>query len=343
MRLKKYIPKSALLELTLKCNMKCSHCGSSAGIKRNSELTTEQWYEVCQQLSELGCKLVTILGGEPLLRKDWYKIAKKSKDLGMNVTIITNGYLVNDKVIEQFKKLDPYTVGISIDGATPAVHDKIRGIPGAYDRAVDALGKLKKSNIRSTVITTVSKTNIKDLPKLKEFLLNKQTAWQIQLAIPIGRFQKEEMISKEEFYATALFIASNQKKYKIKELPIVGAHSMGYYSKKLPNIMMANWSGCNAGKTLCSIQSDGGVLGCLSLSDKYIEGNVLNRSLKDIWNDADSFTYNRKFNKNQLKNDCRNCSKGSICKGGCLSASESITGMANAGPYCLREIEKSII
>ena len=68
---KKYAPYAGLYELTLRCDMQCIHCGSSAGIKREKELSTEEWNSVTKQISDLECKTITLLGGEPFLRKDW--------------------------------------------------------------------------------------------------------------------------------------------------------------------------------------------------------------------------------------------------------------------------------
>jgi hypothetical protein len=62
--------------------------------------------------------------------------------------------------------------------------------------------------------------------------------------------------------------------YTFKELPITGAHCFGYHSKKLPNILLSTWTGCQAGISGIGIQSDGGIKGCLSLPDGYIEGYI---------------------------------------------------------------------
>ena len=88
---KKFVPNYIALELTLKCNMRCIHCGSAAGSIRKDEMSKDEWIQVCRDASDIGCKLVTFLGGEPFLRKDWFEIAQNIKDLGMNVSIITNG------------------------------------------------------------------------------------------------------------------------------------------------------------------------------------------------------------------------------------------------------------
>ncbi|UCD13402.1 MAG: radical SAM protein [Thermoplasmatales archaeon] len=338
---KKYTPYITALELTLKCNMRCLHCGSSAGEYRKKELTTKEWMDLCRGASDLGCQLITFLGGEPFLRKDWFQIAQNVKDLGMNLSIITNGFLVNEKLISQLKEIEPYTIAISIDGATAETHDTIRNLNGSLEKCKHAFNLLNVANIPTTAVTTVHKMNLKELPLMRDFLLNKGIAWQIQIADTMGRFPKELHLSQKEFYSVGLFIASSRSKYSLEELPITGAHCIGYNSKILPPTQMSvKWKGCQAGIAALAIQSDGGVKGCLSLSDDYIDGNIKKRSINDIWNDPEAFSYNREFNKEDLQGECKGCKYGKTCMGGCLGVSIAETGELHHDPYCLYLYEK---
>jgi len=291
----KYIPISAVCEITLRCNMKCMHCGSTAGNARNKELTTNEWFDVMEQLHQLGTKVVTLMGGEPLLRKDWHLIAKKIKDLGMDVVIISNGFIINEKIVAQLKSLEPYAVSISIDGAQPHTHDSIRGMKGSFQRCLKSLDLLRKADIPTSVITTVHKQNVQELPRLRDILEKRGIAWQIQMATPIGRFSKKFLLSKEEFYAVGMFISSTRNRYSRKDMPVVGAHNFGYHSKVLRNIMITPlWKGCQAGISSIGVQSNGGIKGCLSLPDEFIEDSIHRRKLTDIWNDDRCFSYTRK-------------------------------------------------
>jgi radical SAM protein with 4Fe4S-binding SPASM domain len=283
------------------------------------------------------------MGGEALLRNDWNLFANRIKDLGMNVTLMSNGWLINNKIVSELKKIEPYAVTISIDGGKAKTHDSVRALKGSFDRCLESLDLLTKANLPATVITTVHKQNYKELPLIRDLILNRGIAWQIQMANPVGRFPKSLVLSKEEFYSVALFIASSRKNYSIKELPILAAHNFGYHSKILPNIMILPWIGCQAGLTALGIQSDGGVKGCLSLSDNYIEDNIRKRNIKDIWNDPNSFSYNRKFTKEDLHGQCTSCKHWKRCRGGCLTVSEALTGKNHGNPYCLNLIEKEII
>jgi len=341
MFLKKYEPRMGLYEITLRCNMRCIHCGSSAGKNRINELTTEEWNNVTKQLAYLNCKEITILGGEPFLRKDWYEISKEINEYGIKITYITNGLLIDNKTIEKIKKINPKAVAISIDGAKKETHEKIRRVKGSYNKCFEVISNLQKAGISTTVVTSINKLNFQELPALRNLLINKGIVWQLQIAIPLGRFKKELLLTKKEFYAAALFIASTRTKYSTKELPIIGSHCFGYYSKKLRNAMVFPWHGCQAGISTIGIQSNGEIKGCLSLPSELIEGNIRKNSISEIWNGPNFCSYNRNFKKSALTNNCVDCKFGKKCRGGCMSVSLGVTGKSNGDPYCLNLIENS--
>ena len=321
--------------------MRCIHCGSSAGYNRENELSTDEWTQVCKDASKIGCKLVTFLGGEPFLRKDWFEIAQNIKDFGMNVSIITNGYAMDDKLASQLKEIKPYTVAVSIDGAKPETHDSIRQVKGSYDKCLNALNLLKENDIPASVVTTVHKKNIKELPEMRSFLLNKKIAWQIQIADTMGRFPKELHVTPKEFYSLGLFIASTRSQYAVDEMPVTGAHCIGYNSNLLPNVTISpKWMGCQAGVSVLGIQSNGSLKGCLSLSDEFVAGNVKEQPLTEIWNDSNAFNFNRNFTIDSLKGECINCKYGKKCRGGCMGVSIAETGAPHGAPYCFYLYEK---
>lgn len=323
----------------MKCNLKCSHCGSSAGKARLDELTTEECFDLCEQLAELNCDNVALMGGEIFLREDWYEIARCVKDLGMKLSLVSNGQTLNHYA-EEISELAPTVVGISLDGLRQT-HDSIRGVTGAFRNAIKAINLLRRRKIQITVITTVSKINYNELPKLKKILLNKGINWQIQLATPFGNFSKDWMLSYEEFYAVGLFIAALRAKHHFQNMPVVGAHCMGYHSQHFSSF---KWNGCTAGRTSLGITSNGDIVGCLAMgNNRFIEGNIRNRPLSKIWNKKTSFKYNRQFSKENLGNFCRNCQYSSTCKGGCNSTSYSVTSQFKNDPFCFYRIEKEIL
>ena len=337
-------PSIVVWELTLKCNLKCLHCGSSAGLKRTDELTTKEALKLCNDLSELGFKGISLMGGEVLLRKDWEIISKEIKDLGIALSIITNGFFNPEKIIPKLVKLKTDCVMIGLDGSSPEMQDKIRNVKGAYKKAVDFARASKKANLPTGIITTVHKINFKELNKILDFVLKEEIIWQIQEASPIGRFPKELVLSNEEYYSLGLFVYAMEKKYNNKNFSIVGTHNFGFHSKILPNLSTyPEWTGCPAGKTVLGIQSNGNVKGCLALPDEFVEGNIREKNIKKIWKDPNTFSYTRNFDLKNIGELCKTCKYVQSCKGGCTTRSSCMTGIPHNDPCCFHRYEKEVL
>ena len=333
-----YKLKCAVWETTLACNMTCSHCGSSAGAARSEELSTEECYKLCEELAGLGCETVALMGGEPFMRGDWYSIAQCVRDLGMEFSLVSNGLELQSH-IDELVELEPKVIGMSLDGLEKT-HDSIRR-PGSFKKVMESLGLLIDHGIQTTLITTVSKLNFHELPRMKDFILNQGPNWQIQVAMPFGNFSRELLISEEEFYAVGMFIAAQRLKNKFDDLPVIGAHCFGYFSKVLPGSQ--GWQGCTAGLSSLGITSDGGIVGCLSMgNNRFIEGNVRKTKLGDIWNNSENFPYNRNFSLNDLGPNCSGCRHGKRCRGGCSSMSLNLTEKLHNDPYCFSSLEKKL-
>ncbi|KKM21670.1 hypothetical protein LCGC14_1633120 [marine sediment metagenome] len=325
-------PNCAVWEITLKCNSNCIHCGSKAGRSRPNELNTNEALTLVKELHDCGYKGVALMGGEPLIRDDWYEIAKEIKKYKMDLSIVSNGLAVIPH-IQNLKNLNVDCVSLSLDGATPKIHDYIRGIQGSHKKTLKAIDELKKEKIPVSVITSVNKINFKELNLIKKLLIDRNIAWQIQICVPIGRFPKELVITREEFYTLALFIAINQKKYSYRRLPLIGAHCLGHFSRYIPNLGLNPWVGCQAGLSVLGIQSNGNIKGCLTLPENFIEGNIRTQNLKEILGSLRS-------RKKELNRLCVNCDLVKSCKGGCLGTANALK--CSEDPYCLRAIEKKL-
>ena len=179
------------------------------------------------------------------------------------------------------------------------------------------------------------------LPKLRDVLgILGVKAWQIQYADYIGRMRKETMITEAQYKKLAEFIFEAQNLYKGKMF-ISGSDVIGYMNELSNNIGLSWWQGCGAGLSVLGLGSDGTVRGCLSQQlDKYIEGNIRERSLIDIWTDPESFSYNRKFDVNTLEGFCKTCEYAQLCKGGCTRAATTESA-CRCTKYCLHKIDKT--
>lgn len=335
-----YIPENCVWELTLKCNMNCLHCGSRAGKERKDELSNEEALALADELMSLGCKYVTLIGGEVFLYKGWEKIARRFTDNGINVNIITNGYHFGDKQVKEIKYAGLSNVALSIDGMKEQ-HNTIRNNAKSFDSLIKTINRLNQENIKIGVNTTLIDSNVSDLEELYEFFLdNNIKIWQLQLANPMGNFsdRKEQMISIDNIKKVTLFIKRKREEEKIK---IYTGDNIGYYDENEKFIRgepgnINYWSGCHAGLSVVGIDSIGNVKGCESLYDDiFIEGNIRNESFSDIWFKDTNFAYNRNFDKSLLSGKCKDCDMGVYCHAGCRGACFFTNGNFFENAYCI--------
>lgn len=335
-------PGCVVWEITLRCNLNCLHCGSAAGKARDDELDTHEATDLVRQLKEIDCKGVAMMGGEPLTRPDWHIIAAEVRRLGMDLSLITNGYAISESTFNRIESIKPDLVTVSIDGASPAVHDRIRGKEGSFSQAIDTLNRFVDMGLPTGAITTVHKLNLKDLKPIRSLLVDKGIAWQVQIATPFGRLTREYVLSREEYYSVAMFVASSQEKYPKERLTVAGAHDMGYYSELLPSVQVVAWNGCQAGISTLGIQSNGDLRGCLALPDTYNEASIRRSRLAEVWNSDEFAAYSRSVRNSDIMGACAACEHKAVCKGGCSAVSLSLGGGLHQDPYCLRLIERQI-
>lgn len=334
---------SVVWELTLRCNAHCSHCGSSAGTMRAHELTLDESLRVCDQLAELHCERINLMGGELFLYPHWKKIASYLSKKGILVSIITNGILLNKENISFLKEINTETIGISLDGGLAQTHDTVRQVPGLFDRIFQNIPTISQAGIPLVAITTLTKKNLLELNILKEKLLNSGfRGWQLQIAALTGRMAEVFLLNQEEYYIAGLFAAKNTISVPQNKLQITAMHDFGYYSKTIPiKKGLFGWTGCPAGKGVLDIRSDGKVHGCLSMqNDKFAERDLRKETLKEIFYANDFCVWNKRFHRyKKLGGFCKECEYGLVCLGGCSDIAHSVTGNVGNNPFCFHAIE----
>lgn len=319
-------------ELTLSCNLRCTHCGSSAGQARSNELTTKEALEICEQLPALLVQEVDFTGGEPILRADWPLIARRLIELNIPTNVLTNGLQVDADTVAQMKEIGISGAGISLDGLE-RTHDSIRNCKGSFAAVLRSIARMQDADVPINVITTVNAVNLSELPDLLRLLqsLGVRT-WRLQPLIPAGRVRAHQELQIDNTVTLRLgrFIRDNKRDAARKELNIICSDGLEYIDEgdERP------WRGCSAGIVSCGITSDGKVKGCLSMPDELIEGDLRQNSLWDIWFDDTAFPYTRRFSLDQLGPNCSACEKREECKGGCSSHSFCSTGSFHNDPCC---------
>ncbi|WP_131160657.1 radical SAM/SPASM domain-containing protein [Aeropyrum pernix] len=154
--------------ITRACNLKCIHCYISAGPHPlPGELSTEEALEVARQLVEHGVPLVTLSGGEPLVRRDFWAIAEAlSGHDTPKLALSSNGTLITRETAARLRRLGFSYVGISLDSVDPGVHDKFRGAPGAFKAAIRGARNALEEGLDVGFRLTITKYNLDDAPRI---------------------------------------------------------------------------------------------------------------------------------------------------------------------------------
>ena len=156
--------------VTGRCNFRCRHCYMDAPDAALGELSTEEAFDLIDQMAECGVQNVDITGGEPFVRKDFWQLVDRILSRKMVINqVYTNGWLLDDSILDKFESrgLKP-EFSISFDGV--GWHDWMRGIPGAEEAALRAFGLCKKRGFYATASVCIHRGNVSSLPQTIEAL-----------------------------------------------------------------------------------------------------------------------------------------------------------------------------
>lgn len=339
-----YFPRNVVWELTLACNLRCRHCGSRAGKAREDELSYDELCRVADDLVTLGSERVTLSGGEPTLHPHWHELGKRLTSQGVRVNIISNGRTWDAEHCRLAKEAGLESAAFSLDGLEE-VHDRIRK-PGSFGEVLRAFDACAEAGLATAAVSHINRLNLDTLEQMRDLLSEHRVAsWQLQLGNPAGNMSdnRDLVIVPEDLLRIVPEVA--RLRAMDKRPRIYAADNVGYFGEHEKAIRDRGariffWVGCRAGCQVLGIESNGNIKGCLSLPSAvnnvfdFIEGNIRERSLAEIWCDDDSFAYNRKFTVDQLTGFCRTCRYADICRGGCAWTAHSHTGHRFDNPYC---------
>jgi 12,18-didecarboxysiroheme deacetylase len=155
---------------TRRCNLRCVHCYSRSENRRyEGELSTDEGYALIEDLAKFGAPVILFSGGEPLIRPDLAALIGRAVSCGMRAVISTNGTLINEKTADQLRTFGLSYVGVSLDGLRE-VHDRFRGMEGAFGRAIAGIRNCMKAGIKVGLRFTITRRNIQEIDAIFHLL-----------------------------------------------------------------------------------------------------------------------------------------------------------------------------
>jgi radical SAM protein with 4Fe4S-binding SPASM domain len=310
-------------EATLRCNLRCAHCGSSCGARSPvRELTTAQVRGILDTIAEdfdATRIFVSITGGEPLLRPDLFEVVAHLTRLGMESCIVTNGTLLTARAVDRLLAAGMRTVSISIDG-TEAEHDAVRG-RGTYRRALRAVTRARARGLETVeAISCVRPANLARLPAVERAVRDAgANLWRLitidRMGRLAGRAAPAMWLEPPDITRLLDFIAARRR--ALAGDPDFGVQfSCGGFLGVRRELAVRPGDGqCFAGLCVASILCDGQVSACPSLPRSWAQGSALATRFATIWRER--FRLHRTTDWRRT-GPCAGCSWFGVCRGGGL-------------------------
>lgn len=293
------------IDITNRCNLRCPFCRRQKD--KADRLDEKTICDILGKAHQFGFRELNISGGEPFLHPSLYGVVDKASDLGFEViTITSNGTIPFDrksgKLINLLKKLT--LIQVSIDDIEEK-HDRIRGLNGAYERALN-FAVFAKEYTQVAIKSVVTKNNLPRIVQLKDVLKKKGlTAYSIRPVIPSDKSGLGLTISYEDFRDLYL------KLYEDKEVTVLSEDPLfNTFCPYIPSSEYDKVGGCLAGIDLLYINSEGEVYPCAYLRLKL--GNILDQNFLEIF-DHPVMT---RLKSRKLEGHCEKCQLRLFC-GGC--------------------------
>jgi Fe-coproporphyrin III synthase len=329
---------------TRRCNLRCVHCYSrSENQAYGGELSTDEGLALIEDLARFGAPVLLFSGGEPLMRPDLLALIEAAVTQGMRAVLSTNGTLISRRQAERLRGANLSYVGISLDGLRE-VNDGFRGVPGAFDRALEGLRNCREAGIKVGLRFTLTKRNADQVDGLFDLLRQEDVPricfYHLVYAGRGSQLQAEDLSPEATRRVVDKIIdrtAALHAEGRPVEVLTVDNHADGPYlylrmlREKSPRAdavrqLLAMNGGNSSGSGIGCVSWDGEVY-----ADQFWRhaslGNVRRRPFSEIWTDLSNPLLARlKDKRPHLKGRCRTCRFVNLCAGNFRVRAEAATG-----------------
>jgi len=339
--------RSLYLYLTHECNQACAHCWINPKLegRYRAELPSlDDYRRFIEAALPLGLDYLKLTGGEPLLRQEVRPLIAFARSHGIDVHVESNAMLVSAEHAEFFRRHE-VQMSISLDAATAAVHDRRRGLAGAFERTLRAIGLLVAAGVPLTIVASVSRSNLGELVPILDLLTTiKGEAplnFKINPIVPMGRAVKlsrrGETLTPPELLDLARYVTDVlTPRYRSHDVAITLQLEIAYFS--IDSLIQGDGRGglghCGF-LSLLSILADGSITFCgLGYAQpELVMGNVReDHDLPALWEGHPLLREVRHAVHGGLEGVCGECLFHPVCLGGCRAVALSAGGSLTASP-----------
>lgn len=331
--------------ITDSCDQRCRHCyifseNNHIKLKEMSWSEIQSVFQNCLQMCSQANRVpyFYITGGDPILHSRFWDLMELFKSKKIAFSILGNPFHLNDEVCRRLKDCGCERYQLSIDGLRDT-HDAIRK-PGSFDTTLEKISCLRNAGIRCAIMTTVSGTNIAEIPEIVDLVVeHKADIFAFARYCPTS-FEKSTHISPEQYHDLLDVLWQKFELYKdsgtsfnLKDhLWTLFLHEKGLFTipENLNEEMI--YDGCNCANCHLTILPKGEVYACRRFESNI--GNVFEEKLFEIFtgDNMNQFRDYEKFEK------CSRCELKRFCRG-CPAVTFGYTGdFYGADPQCWKQV-----
>jgi len=347
-------PRSVDIELTARCNLRCTYCyffGNDAVEYR--DLTTEEWLRFFDECGRLGVMDLTLAGGEPFMRRDLRELLAGVVRNRMRFSLLSNGGLIDDDIAAFIKGTGRCDyIQVSVDGSRPETHDVYRGA-GSFERALRGIRTLQRHGVPVAVRMTIHSHNVDDLEATARLLLE-------ELGLPAFSTNAAGYLGACRGHAGEVLLTAAQRQQAMETLlrlsekydgrisanagPLAEARMWREMEEARSQGAPVTWNGghltgCGCPSNKIAIRADGTIVPCSMLA--HMELGLINRdSLAEVWQRSQALNGLRTRHEIPLFDFafCAGCEYTAYCTGNCPGLAYTLTGEVNypSPDACLR-------
>ena len=343
-------PLNIYWEMTQACALACRHCRAEAVPQAHPmELTFDEGVAFLRQIPEFGEPLPQLIltGGDPLARADLYELIDEARKLGIGVSITPAATpALTREVLVKLKEHSVEGLGLSLDGSTAQRHDSIRGVPGTFERTVQAMRWAQELEMPLQVNTLMAAETAADAPAVYELLKPFGVArWSLFFLISVGRGKVLQPLTPEqaeklmgwiyEASANSPFTVATTEAPSYRRVALERMRAEGLSGDQIKRMPAARGFGIRDGHGIMFVSNTGDICpaGFLPLA----AGNVRRDRVSDIYRNGPLFR--SLHDPMQLEGRCGVCEYRALC-GGSRARAYAATGNPLASdPLCPYEPE----
>jgi radical SAM protein len=335
-------------EMTQACALACRHCRAEAmPAPHPMELTFEEGVRFLRQIPEFGDPVPQLIltGGDPLARSDLFELIDEARRLGIGVSITPAATPAFTRdVLVRLKEHSVEGLGLSLDGSTSERHDSIRGVPGTFDRTIQAMRWAQELGMPLQVNTLVSAETARDMPAIYELLKPLGVArWSLFFLISVGRGKVLQPLSPEEgealmawVYETskqAPFIVATTEAPSYRRVALDQMRVEGLTGEQIKRSPATRGFGIRDGHGIVFVSNTGDI--CPAGFLPVVAGNVRQDRLVDVYRHAPLFR--SLHDPAQFEGRCGVCEFHALCGGSRARAFAATQNPLASDPFCIHE------